>query len=60
MVMPERNEKHKPPKSPSQVAAAEPIKELRESVALDGLFAKIDAGEVQQLAHEEVAELTML
>jgi putative transposase len=47
MVMPERREKHKPPKSPSQVAAAEAIKELRDSGALDGLFAKIDAGDVQ-------------
>ena len=47
MVMTERNEKLKAPKSPAQRAAAEAIKELRDSGALDGLFAKIDAGTLQ-------------
>jgi transposase-like protein len=47
MVMTERNEKLKAPKSPAQRAAADAIKELRDSGALDGLFAKIDAGTMQ-------------
>jgi len=47
MVMTDRTRKQKAPKSPAQIAAAEAIEELRDSGALDGLFAKIDAGQVQ-------------
>ena len=47
MVMTEQNEKLKAPKSPAQRAAADAIKELRDSGALAGLFAKIDAGTMQ-------------
>lgn len=47
MVMTERSEKLKAPKSPAQRAAADAIKELRDSGALDGLFAKMDAGTMQ-------------
>jgi putative transposase len=43
----DRKELHKPPKSPAQRAAADAIQELRDSGALDGLFAKIDAGQLQ-------------
>ena len=44
MVMTERNEKLK---APAQRAAAEAIKDLRDSGAFDGLFAEIDAGPMQ-------------
>ena len=47
MVMTNRNMLHKAPRSPSQLAAAKAIDELRESGALDSLFSKIDAGELQ-------------
>jgi putative transposase len=47
VVMTERNEKRKGPKTPAQIQAAEAIKGLRDSGALDGLFAKIDAGTLQ-------------
>jgi len=47
MVMTARIDKRKAPKTPAQIQAAEAIKELRESGALDGLFAKIDAGDIQ-------------
>ena len=47
MVMTNRNELRKAPKSPSQLAAAKAIDELRDSGALDSLFSKIDAGELQ-------------
>lgn len=47
MVMTNRNELNKPPRSPSQLASAKAIDELRESGALDSLFSKIDAGELQ-------------
>jgi transposase-like protein len=47
MVMIDRTEKREAPKSPAQLRAAEAIEELRESGALDGLFAKIDAGQLQ-------------
>nr|WP_174774730.1 hypothetical protein [Cryobacterium sp. HLT2-28] len=33
--------------SSSQIASAEAIKEFRDSGALDGMFAKIDAGDIQ-------------
>jgi len=47
MVMTDRTEKRNAPQTPSQRAAAEAIEELRSSGALDGLFAKIDAGTLQ-------------
>ena len=47
MVMTNRNELRKAAKSPSQLAAAKAIDELRDSGALDSLFSKIDAGELQ-------------
>ena len=47
MVMTNRNELRKAPKSPSQLAAAKAIDELRDSGALDSVFSKIDAGELQ-------------
>ena len=47
MVMTNRNELRKAPKSPSQFAAAKAINELRDSGALDSLFSKIDPGELQ-------------
>jgi transposase-like protein len=47
MVMIDGADRRKAPKSPSQRAAAEAIEELRDSGALDGLFAKIDAGDLQ-------------
>lgn len=47
VMMTNRNELHRPPRSPSQLAAAKAIEELRDSGALDSLFAKIDAGELQ-------------
>ena len=47
VVMTDRNQKRKAPKTPSQIAAAEAIDELRDSGALDNLFAKIDAGSIQ-------------
>lgn len=47
MVMTDRIDRRKAPKTPAQIQAAAAIKELRESGALDGLFAKIDAGEIQ-------------
>nr|WP_104081213.1 IS256 family transposase [Cryobacterium sp. Y11] len=45
--MTNRNELRKAPRSPSQLQAAKAIDELRESGALDSLFSKIDAGEIQ-------------
>jgi transposase-like protein len=47
MVMTHRTDRRKAPKSLSQIKAAEAIEELRDSGALDGLFAKIDAGDIQ-------------
>jgi putative transposase len=47
VVMTDRTGKRKAPKTPSQIAAAEAIDELRDSGALDNLFAKIDAGQIQ-------------
>lgn len=47
MVMTSRNELRKAPRSPSQLQAAKAIDELRESGALDSLFSKIDAGQIQ-------------
>ena len=47
MVMTSRSELHNAPRSPSQLAATKAINELRDSGALDSLFSKIDAGELQ-------------
>ena len=47
MVMTNRNMLRKAPRSPAQLAAAKAIDELRDSGALDSLFSKIDAGELQ-------------
>ena len=47
MAMTNRNELRKAPKSSSQLAAAKAIDELRDSGALDSVFSKIDADELQ-------------
>ncbi len=47
MVMTNRNMLRKAPRSRAQLAAAKAIDELRDGGALDSLFSKIDAGELQ-------------